>query len=63
MCQEVDESAIQQDPDVELTMDSLWGVFWIIYYGFAMSALLLIFEWFVSGTLAVQPGIDGVSVV
>ena len=44
-------------------MDSLWGVFWIIYYGFIVSVFVLVCEWLVSGMLAVDPESKTVSII
>ena len=35
-------------------MTSVWGVFWIIYAGFAVSLTLAVVEWFLSAMMAVN---------
>ena len=62
LCQETSEIDIG-DQMSQLTMGSLWGVFWIIYYGFIVSAVFLVFEWILSGMMAVQPGVEGVRII
>lgn len=44
-----------QEETVQIGMPSLWGVFWIIYGGFVLSAVVLIIEWIVSAVGHVDP--------
>ncbi len=60
LCQEILATDIGETMS-QLTMDSLWGVFWIIYYGFIVSLVFLTFEWILSGMMAVDPYTPGVS--
>ncbi|KAK2143964.1 hypothetical protein LSH36_796g00020 [Paralvinella palmiformis] len=40
--------------EVTVYMTSVWGVFWIIYAGFAVSLTLAVVEWFLSAMMAVN---------
>ena len=62
LCEEVSDTDIGETMS-QLTMDSLWGVFWIIYYGFIVSVFVLVCEWLVSGMLAVDPESKTVSTI
>ncbi len=61
LCQEVSATDLGETEMEPLTMDSLWGVFWIIYYGFIVSFVFIVLEWVMSGMMEVQPEQEGVS--
>jgi hypothetical protein len=47
ICSSDSNDALQSDA-VEVTMGSLWGIFWIVYGSIGLSFLILIAEWLVS---------------